>query len=82
MISEKGRKSLVLFGHRIRNLRISKGLSYRQMSLLCNVDHANIRRIEEGLVNPTLLTLEELAKGLDIDIAELMNYPKTSPSGL
>lgn len=74
MISEKGRESLVLFGAHIRNLRVSKGLSYRQMSLLCNVDHANIRRIEEGLVNPTLLTLEELAKGLETDMAELMNY--------
>lgn len=74
MISEKGRESLVLFGTHIRNLRVSKGLSYRQMSLLCNVDHANIRRIEEGLVNPTLLTLEELAKGLETDMVQLMNY--------
>lgn len=77
MISEKGKESLVQFGEHIRNLRIAKGLSYRQMSLLCNVDHANIRRIEEGMVNPTLLTLEELAKALETDTAALVAYKKT-----
>lgn len=74
MISEKGKESLVQFGDYIRNLRVSKGLSYRQMSLLCNVDYANIRRIEQGKVNVTLLTLEELAKALELEPGELLKY--------
>lgn len=76
MISEKGKESLLQFGEHLRNLRVSKNLSYRQMSLLCNVDHANIRRIEQGKVNPTLLTIEELSLGLDVKPSELLNYKK------
>lgn len=74
MISEQGREILMQFGSHLRKLRISKDLSYRQMSQQCNVDAANIKKIEKGTINATLLTLHELAKGLEIEPAELMRY--------
>lgn len=74
MISEQGREILIQFGNHLRKLRISKNLSYRQMSQKCNVDSANIKKIEKGMINATILTIHELANGLELEPEELMRY--------
>ena len=57
---------LKIMGANIKRLRCEKGFSLRQMAAGCNVDHSDIAKIEKGWVNITILTLLELAKGLDV----------------
>ncbi|MBO9200173.1 MULTISPECIES: helix-turn-helix domain-containing protein [Niastella] len=54
------------FGANLRQLRNEKGLSQRDLYALCNIDNAEISRMENGEVNVTLNTLAQLAEALDI----------------
>ncbi|HJU45398.1 MAG TPA: helix-turn-helix transcriptional regulator [Chitinophagaceae bacterium] len=68
------KETLKKFGAHLKELRETKGLSLRQLSYNCNVDFSNIGQMEKGLINPTLLTIIDLAKGLEISQIELMNF--------
>lgn len=78
MISENGKGLLEQFGSHIRKIRLSKELSYRKMATLCNIDFSNLRKIEQGELNVTLLTIYELAKGLDVPIENLFHQAASS----
>lgn len=78
MISENGKGLLEQFGGHIRKIRLSKKLSYRRMATLCNIDFSNLRKIEQGKLNITLLTIYELAKGLDVPIENLFKSTNNS----
>ena len=54
------------FGANLRHFRNEKGLSQRDLYALCNIDNAEISRMENGDVNVTLNTLSQLAEALDI----------------
>ena len=57
---------LKAFGANLRHFRNEKGLSQRDLFALCNIDNAEISRMENGEVNVTLNTLAQLAEALDI----------------
>lgn len=62
------------FGENLKQIRESKNLSQRSMSALCNIDHSDISKIENGEKNITLLTLHELAMALDIKPKKLLDF--------
>lgn len=62
------------FGANLKKMREERGLSLRQLSYNCKVDYSKIAQMEKGLINPTLITLVELAKGLEVDQRELMEF--------
>ncbi len=64
----------ILFGKKIEELRVEKGLSYRQLAQRCGVDHSNISKIEKGEINIRLSTILELAIGLEKNPKELFNF--------
>ncbi|MBD1364527.1 helix-turn-helix transcriptional regulator [Mucilaginibacter sp. ZT4R22] len=74
MVSDLDKGLLIQFGKRLRSLRLSKKLTLRKMALLCNVEFADIQRYETGKVNITLLSLGELAKALEIEPKELLDF--------
>ena len=45
------------------------------MSTLCNVERSKIGKMENKHINPRLTTLAALARGLDVEIAELLQAP-------
>ncbi len=57
---------LKTFGVNLRHFRTEKGLSQRDLYAICNIDNAEISRMENGEVNVTLNTLAQLAEALDI----------------
>lgn len=57
---------LKTFGANLRRIRNEKGLSQRDLYALCNIDNAEISRMENGDVNVTLNTLAQLAEALDV----------------
>lgn len=74
MINETSKILLEQFGAHIRSIRVSKKLTYRKMATQCNIDFSNLRKIEQGKLNVTLITILELAKGLDVPASELLIY--------
>ncbi|ANI90782.1 transcriptional regulator [Arachidicoccus ginsenosidimutans] len=65
---------LKAFGKVLQQRRKAQNLSYRKMAQLCNIDHSDISKIEKGEVNIRLLTLVELAKGLNIAPQNLLDF--------
>lgn len=61
-------------GANIGKHRKKKKLSFRGLSQRCDIDFADLNRIEKGLRNITLLTAMELCRGLDIHPKELFEF--------
>jgi len=58
-------------GKRIQKLRGIKGISQQDLAAKCNFEKSNMSRLEAGRVNPSLSTLEKVAKALEVNIVEL-----------
>lgn len=65
---------LLRFGANFGTIRKNKGLSFRSLSYKCEIDYADLNKIEKGKRNITLSTIIELAKGLEIHPKELFNF--------
>jgi len=59
-------------GEKIRYLRIKKGLSQEQLALNAGMNTSYLGQIERGDKNPTINTLEKIARGLDLTIEQLI----------
>ena len=66
------------FAKLVKEARVDKGLSARQLAKLCDVSHTEINNIEKGArVKPALLVLKGFEKYLDLDfktIAKMVGY--------
>ena len=62
----------ILLGQAVAEARESMSMSQRQLSRNSGVMQAEISKIEQGKGNPTLLTLQKLAKSLGRTIASLL----------
>lgn len=71
----RDKKRLAKFRQNLIRLREEKGISQRQLSYLCDVDHAKISKLEStNEANLNLTTLFELARGLGVHPKELIDY--------
>ena len=61
---------LVSFGNSIRKLRAKKNLTQRELARRAGLDVTYISGIERGVRNPSLKSLESVAKGLGCSISE------------
>ena len=64
----------IIVGKNIQKIRESKGFSQQELAAKCNFEKSNMSRLEAGRVNPTLSTLEKVAKALDVSLAELFAF--------
>jgi transcriptional regulator with XRE-family HTH domain len=60
-------------GKRIVQLREQKNWSQSDLARACNKDRQAIEKLENAKVNPTLYTLLEIAKALEIPLAKLVD---------
>ena len=58
-------------GDNIRRIRIAKKLSQKEVIMNANIDTAQYSRIENNKTEPSLTTIEKIAKALDISLSEL-----------
>lgn len=63
---------LYRLGMRIREIRISKGLSQAKLGVIINKDQQSIHKVETGQFNPSYIYLLEICEGLEISIEELL----------
>lgn len=65
------------FGNKVRQVRLSRGLSQEQLAFISNLHRTYISGVERGLRNVSLDNIERIAKALNISIGDLMN-PKNN----
>ncbi|MBR6983111.1 MAG: helix-turn-helix transcriptional regulator [Ruminococcus sp.] len=66
------------FAKRLHGLRIDYELSVKELSQKSGVSESQIRNLERGDKEPTLSTMELLAKGLNLTLFDLV-YEETEP---
>ena len=66
----KKNPDLVKFGLNVRRLRLKKGLSQAALAKQAGLSPNYIGTLERGVQNPSLKTLEKLAKGLGCSMSE------------
>lgn len=61
-------------GKRIVELRTRKGWNQSDLARATGKDRQAIEKLENGKVNPTLYSLLEISKALDISLSKLINF--------
>ncbi|MGW9687128.1 helix-turn-helix domain-containing protein [Flagellimonas sp. 2504JD1-5] len=61
-------------GERIVEIRTRKGWSQSDLARACGKDRQAMEKLENGKVNPTLFTLLEVAKALEVSLSKLINF--------
>jgi transcriptional regulator with XRE-family HTH domain len=67
-------KVIKAFGINLKKIRESKGLTQEDLAEKANVAVSTVGRIETGSFNSTISTVAILAKALNIDKKELLNF--------
>jgi len=62
---------IVDLGNRIKNLRKEKGLSQEKFALNIDMDRTYYASVEKGKRNISIINIEKIAKGLEINLEEL-----------
>lgn len=60
--------------YKIKEIRIERGLSIRELSLKSGVSKSEISYIETGKFHPTVFIICLLAEALNVDARELFDY--------
>lgn len=68
----KKKTLLILFGNKVRALRIRRGFSQEQLAHKTKLDRSYLGRIERGEVNTTLVKMYKIARGLGIKVKDLL----------
>lgn len=64
-------------GERVREIREAKGLTQREIADRIRIDDYYISRLENDHINPTLATMQKLARALEVEVRDL--FPATQP---
>ncbi len=64
---------LKALGGRIAAIRKAKGITQVELSYRCDIEKSNMRRIEAGNTNVTVLMLKKICHGLNIPVNELFS---------
>lgn len=59
-------------GQNIRRIRLAKGMTQGDLCRKLEVDRAYMSNVETGKKNPTLSTIERIAKALSVSVDELL----------
>jgi transcriptional regulator with XRE-family HTH domain len=60
------------FGKKVREIRLEKKMSQGDVAKILGVHRTYISGIERGMRNPSLITLEKIAKALKVNIDNLI----------
>jgi len=66
------KKEITQFAKKLREIRLKKKLSQGDISRILQVHRSYISGLERGIRNPSLLTIQKVAKALGINAKELI----------
>ena len=64
-VREEKPAAFVMVGNAVAAARARKGLSQKELSDLTGIDQSDLSKIERGIANPSVNTLNRIAKALD-----------------
>mgnify|MGYP000560198744 CR=1 FL=1 len=64
---------VIIFGKRIKELRIERKLSQMDVGAALNIDRENIRKYEKGIQEPKLSIVLKFAELFEITVDEMLN---------
>jgi transcriptional regulator with XRE-family HTH domain len=70
---------LIALGKHLKELREEKGLSQEELTWMAGASKNQVTDIECGRINPTASTLYALAKALEIEPMEILNFEFEEP---
>jgi transcriptional regulator with XRE-family HTH domain len=73
----------IRFGETVRSARTARGLSQEEFAHLSGLDRSYIGGVERGERNPSIVAIDQIARGLRISIADLFGelltkYPEST----
>lgn len=76
---EKASESSAALGNRLKQLRQRNGLSQREMGRQAGVTNSNISMIEQGLISPSITSLERLLAVIPMSLEQFFSWnPETA----
>ena len=72
MFSKSDNKDLILLGAMIRKRRVGLKISQAQLAFELGTDGRHIRRIENGDVNISYLTLKKISDAFNVKLSQLI----------
>ena len=73
-MKEVDAKILKSIGVKIREIRLLKNMTQKELAFTLDIEISQITRIETGKINTSILNLIKISKALEIDIKELFNF--------
>lgn len=70
----RDKKLIRNFGKHLKIVRMEKGLSQENLANDADIPINQIGRIERGEINPSLSTINSIAKALNIKLYDLMKF--------
>jgi transcriptional regulator with XRE-family HTH domain len=61
-------------GNQVRKVRQREGISMRQLALNADMEYSQLSKIERGVINTTVSTLQSLAEAMDIPVKEFFDF--------
>lgn len=65
-------KEVSKFGQKVRKVRLQKEMSQGDIARILGVHRTYISGLERGVRNPSLLTIQKVAKALGVDARKLI----------
>ena len=64
---------IIRVGKRVREIRLSKGLTLERVAFDAGIDYSQLSRIELGKINTSIYQIYIVSKSLDVPLPELLN---------
>ena len=61
-----------IVGKNIKRVRLSQKMTAQQLASKCNIEKSTMSRLEAGNTNPTIFTLYNISRALDVELKELI----------
>jgi transcriptional regulator with XRE-family HTH domain len=72
-LTKSEKKKLEILGAKVREIRLAKGLTLKELAHKIGKDIQSVQRFEKGNINPSYLYLEEICVGLEIELADVLH---------
>ena len=68
-VREEKPAAFVMVGEAVAAARARKGYSQKELSVITGIDQSDISKIERGMANPSVNTLNRIAQALDAKLS-------------
>lgn len=73
-VAYKNDKYLKAFGEHLKDVRISRNMSQSELAYKCDMEISQISRMERGILNTSISNLYIIAKALNIQPKDLLDF--------